>query len=108
MKGCPRHVVEGRRLLGLLLGLALSVWMARELAASELSMRGFFLEGFSADRGLPQNSIRALLQTRDGYLWIVTPFGLVRFDGVSFKTFTAGNTPEGTPALHASDDADGV
>ena len=26
-------------------------------------------------------------------MWVVTPFGLVRFDGVSFKTFTAGNTP---------------
>src|SRR5687768_13146299 len=61
--------------------------------AAELSMRGYYLESFSAEKGLPQNTVTDLLQTRDGYLWIVTPFGLARFDGVAFKTFTPGTTP---------------
>ncbi len=48
---------------------------------------------FGIDEGLPQASVNALLQGRDGYLWIGTHGGLVRFDGDSFKTFNAG--PEG-------------
>src|SRR5215472_5631370 len=44
--------------------------------------------------GLPQNSIRAITQTPDGYLWLGTPAGLVRFDGVRFVVFDKGNTVE--------------
>lgn len=44
---------------------------------------------FGIDEGLPQASVNALLQGRDGYLWIGTYGGLVRFDGDSFKTFHA-------------------
>ncbi|MDR7098964.1 signal transduction histidine kinase/ligand-binding sensor domain-containing protein [Lysobacter niabensis] len=34
-----------------------------------------------------------LVQTRDGYLWLSSQSGLVRFDGVRFKAFTADNSP---------------
>jgi ligand-binding sensor domain-containing protein/signal transduction histidine kinase len=37
-------------------------------------------------QGLPQSSILAIHQTRDGYLWIGTADGLVRFDGVRFTS----------------------
>ncbi len=43
--------------------------------------------------GLPSNIVRDVLQTRDGHLWLATQGGLVRFDGVRFKTFDARNTP---------------
>ena len=33
---------------------------------------------------LPQNSVQAILQTRDGYLWLGTQTGLIRFDGLRF------------------------
>jgi ligand-binding sensor domain-containing protein/signal transduction histidine kinase len=49
---------------------------------------------YTAEQGLPQNTVRALLQTRDGYLWIGTLAGLARFDGVRFKVFDMNNTPE--------------
>jgi signal transduction histidine kinase/ligand-binding sensor domain-containing protein len=42
---------------------------------------------------LPQSSVSAVVQTRDGYLWLGTYGGLVRFDGVRFVAFDAGNTP---------------
>ena len=42
--------------------------------------------------GLPQNSAQAILQTNDGYIWIGTQEGLVRFNGVEFKVFNKGNT----------------
>jgi ligand-binding sensor domain-containing protein/signal transduction histidine kinase len=43
--------------------------------------------------GLPQEFVQAVTQTRDGYLWIGTLGGLVRFDGVRFTAFDPGNSP---------------
>ncbi len=48
---------------------------------------------WTTEHGLAGNKIRALLQTRDGYLWIGTETGLTRFDGVRFQVIDAGNTP---------------
>ncbi|HEY2113655.1 MAG TPA: two-component regulator propeller domain-containing protein, partial [Candidatus Angelobacter sp.] len=45
-----------------------------------------------SDDGLPQNSIQAMLQTNDGYIWIGTQEGLVRFNGIEFKVFNKSNT----------------
>ncbi len=38
-------------------------------------------------QGLPQSTVYSILQTRDGYLWLGTEEGLVRFDGVRFEVF---------------------
>ena len=46
------------------------------------------------DSGLPQNTVHSMLQSRDGYLWLGTDGGLVRFDGVEFVTFDTENTPQ--------------
>jgi len=43
--------------------------------------------------GLPQNTVTSIVQTRDGYLWLGTFGGLVRFDGQAFTVFDPGNTP---------------
>ncbi|MFL6211963.1 MAG: two-component regulator propeller domain-containing protein [Pyrinomonadaceae bacterium] len=50
-------------------------------------------DNWNTDNGLPQNSVNAILQTRDGYLWLTTSDGLVRYDGVRFAVFNKGNTP---------------
>ncbi len=47
---------------------------------------------WTTDNGLPQNGIRNITQTPDGYLWFTTFDGLVRFDGLKFTTFGKGNT----------------
>jgi signal transduction histidine kinase/ligand-binding sensor domain-containing protein len=44
-------------------------------------------QSWSVENGLPQNTIQALLQSRNGYLWVGTELGLARFDGVSFRVF---------------------
>ena len=49
-------------------------------------------DSWTTDNGLPQNSIFSIIQTRDGYLWMSTFDGLVRFDGVQFKVFDKSNT----------------
>ena len=46
----------------------------------------------SAD-GLPEDFAQSLARTRDGYLWIGTSGGLVRFDGVRFTVFNRENQP---------------
>jgi len=49
---------------------------------------------WQTEDGLPYNSVTSIVQTRDGYLWLGTYNGLVRFDGMRFKVFDPGNTPE--------------
>jgi ligand-binding sensor domain-containing protein len=43
--------------------------------------------------GLPGSSVIAMTQTRDGYLWLGTLYGLARFDGLQFTVFDESNTP---------------
>jgi signal transduction histidine kinase/ligand-binding sensor domain-containing protein/ActR/RegA family two-component response regulator len=43
--------------------------------------------------GLPQDSVRAIAQSRDGYLWLGTQAGLARFDGERFTVFDPSNSP---------------
>lgn len=54
----------------------------------------YIINSWNDETGLPQNTVRTLLQTGDGYLWIGTEEGLARFDGVKFKIFDAVKTPE--------------
>ena len=44
--------------------------------------------------GLPQENVVSIAQTADGYLWLGTEEGLVRFDGLRFTIFDKSNTPE--------------
>ncbi len=57
---------------------------------------------WTVDQGLPQNLVRGLAQSPDGYLWIATFDGLVRFDGIRFTTFGQSNTPGITSNRFAS------
>ncbi|MEN9839201.1 MAG: hypothetical protein RL177_680, partial [Bacteroidota bacterium] len=56
------------------------------------SGESFVVTHWSMEQGLPQSSVNDILQTRDGYIWLATFGGLVRFDGVSFVTFDRFNT----------------
>ena len=54
----------------------------------------YLIDSWETEDGLPENSATSMVQTPDGHLWFGTWRGLVRFDGLSFRVFNTGNTPQ--------------
>lgn len=52
----------------------------------------YVLENWSEDDGLPQNTVSSIVSTPDGYLWIGTQEGLVRYNGIDFQVFDKGTS----------------
>jgi ligand-binding sensor domain-containing protein/signal transduction histidine kinase len=72
-------------------GIAILALQISALAAT--TGGGYSHRVWRIEDGLPQNRIRALCQTPDGYLWIGTAEGLARFDGMRFTIFDHSNAP---------------
>jgi ligand-binding sensor domain-containing protein/signal transduction histidine kinase len=62
---------------------ALSFFAALILADSEGS--DWSLRVWQTDEGLANNQVNSIVQTSDGYLWVATPVGVARFDGIRFE-----------------------
>ncbi len=50
-------------------------------------------QSWTTENGLPQSSVHAIFQSRDGYIWLATEGGIARFNGIDFKVFNHDNTP---------------
>jgi len=61
---------------------------------TRLPDRPLSVRNWTIEDGLPQSTVTSLAQTTDGYLWIGTFGGLVRFDGVAFETFSMATTEQ--------------
>jgi signal transduction histidine kinase/CheY-like chemotaxis protein/ligand-binding sensor domain-containing protein len=61
---------------------------------SNKTLTQYVHEVWQQEEGLPENDVTAIIQTRDGYIWLGTEEGLVRFDGIRFTVFDESNTPE--------------
>ena len=48
-------------------------------------------QSWQTEEGLPDNSVAGVAQTADGYLWVGTPTGLARFDGLRFEDISLTN-----------------
>ena len=74
--------------------LALSAVAADPVAGSDAP---FIVDSWTTEngpgKGPPDNEIISVVQTHDGYLWLGTLHGLVRFDGIHFTVFDENNTP---------------
>lgn len=53
----------------------------------------YVVTNWNSNSGLPQNSINRIVQDKNGYIWLATYGGLVRFDGLNFKTYTTSTYP---------------
>ena len=78
------------RIKGLLFFAALLV--ISTAAAAETHAQ-YQIKSWTTDDGLPQNTVSSIVQARDGYLWLATLDGLVRYDGVRFTVFNKNNSP---------------
>ena len=68
-------------------------WIATRALEPTTPMANYGRQSWLMENGLPQNTVHALAQTQDGFLWIGTETGLVRFDGYSFAVFDRNSTP---------------
>ena len=77
---------------------SLLCWLA--LGANSLALDSartisqYIHDVWQTDRGLPQSTVVAIVQTSDGYLWLATQEGLVRFDGIRFTVLDKRNAPQ--------------
>ena len=67
-----------------------------------MPLNRYFPQSWGTKDGLPHNSIHALAQTSNGYLWAGTWEGVARFNGQQFTVFTAARKQDyQTPAFEA-------
>jgi ligand-binding sensor domain-containing protein len=66
----------------------------KPLLASTNAITRYSVRIWQTDDGLPQNSVFAIAQTKDGYLWVGTHEGLARFDGNRFVLVDEPAAPE--------------
>src|ERR1700730_15364768 len=67
----------------------------------------YLREQWTTDNNFPGGAINAIMQTADGYLWMGTEKGLVRFDGVNFRLMSSFSEFSGDPVSGLTTDNDG-
>ena len=75
-----------KRLLLWLAILIFQLFTSFEIAAQ------YRFDSWTTENGLPQSSVNSIRQTRDGFLWLTTFGGLVRYNGWRFQVFNSNNT----------------
>lgn len=101
----PTFRSAGPVLLVCLCVLLASLWSVPARAAMSMTGRvsavdhgkplvEYFRESWTTRDGLPHNQVNAIAQTADGYLWLGTWEGLVRYNGLDFEVHDRRNTPE--------------
>lgn len=53
----------------------------------------YSIVNYNSDNALPQNSINDMAFDRNGFLWLATEMGVVRFDGRNFREYNRSNSP---------------
>jgi ligand-binding sensor domain-containing protein/signal transduction histidine kinase len=89
-------------------GLAL-ICLASEARALDPNhtLSQYLREQWTTDNNFPGGAIDAITQTSDGYLWMGTEKGLVRFDGVNFRLTSSFSEFSGDPVSGLTTDGDG-
>ena len=90
--------VHGRTVLAVALRTCTAVALLLGSTASpalepSTPLANYARQSWGMETGLPQNTVQALAQTSDGFIWLGTEVGLVRFDGIAFQLFDHNTTP---------------
>jgi len=94
----PSRWPRRRRTRAARAGGAAVVWLLAMTASAadfdaEKSIEQYVHRVWAFEQGLPQNSVLALAQSADGFLWVATQEGLARFDGIRFRVFGTATSP---------------
>jgi signal transduction histidine kinase/ligand-binding sensor domain-containing protein len=95
----PRISMTNKTSVGISISALVVLLMTGRLSGSQTNLIGvgagdYIVTSWHIRDGLPSDRVRAVLQTRDGYIWVATFNGIARFDGVQFQQFNDANTPE--------------
>ncbi len=71
---------------------ALAPMLAAAAGMTGPSASPFIVDSWDNEKGLPDSEVISVIQGREGYLWLGTLHGLVRFDGNRFVSFDQHNT----------------
>ena len=93
--------------IGWCVPFALFLFVAARTPAADINR--YTRKAWTTVDGLPDNTVNAIVQTRDHYIWLGTEAGLTRFDGLEFVTFDSQNTKEMSDSYVQSlfEDSDG-
>jgi signal transduction histidine kinase/ligand-binding sensor domain-containing protein len=88
--GFRARLTAGRALRCGWAACAAMLWLSPPARAldSNKSLTQYSRTAWTQEHGLPQDTVRAITQTTDGYLWLGTDEGLARFDGYEFVVFS--------------------
>ena len=99
----PRETLAVRfaRVLKTVVAAALVVVCA-VVGATPLAADGpasnYIMAAWATEKGLPPGDVFAIAQDADGYLWLGTPNGLIRFDGSRFTPWTPSSPASALPS----------
>jgi signal transduction histidine kinase/ligand-binding sensor domain-containing protein len=71
-------------------GLLTLLWVS---IASQLPVREIFFDRYGPEQGLHSRQVRDIVQSSDGFIWMATNEGLVRYDGKDFVLFYDSEVP---------------
>jgi signal transduction histidine kinase/ligand-binding sensor domain-containing protein len=94
--------IHSSRIIAFLLGILLSMFSICTTLFGQ-----YKIDVWTTAEGLPQNSVNAILQTRDGYMWLGTYGGLVRFDGINFTAISGTEGLQSNRILALCESRDG-
>ncbi|GGH25551.1 hybrid sensor histidine kinase/response regulator [Dyadobacter endophyticus] len=86
------HFVDPAMKIARITTLLTFLTVALHVSGQEVS--DFTEQHYTGDNGLPQNSVMLLRMDKDGFVWMTTQGGLVRFDGTKFVTYNLSNIPQ--------------
>jgi ligand-binding sensor domain-containing protein/signal transduction histidine kinase len=89
------------RSIAYLLAFVLGFTFSASALEPTTPLPGYGRQSWVMENGLPQNTVQAIAQTSDGFVWLGTEVGLVRFDGNSFVLFDQNSKP-GAPSDRSS------